>query len=203
MYPDIFNDKYPELNNLREASQVDVHKVSKFLDAKKTLKYMDPKTDDGFTQPIPIKMKTAVKCVPYMPSDNRRENIEEIVKKYKEKLDYLADQKDLWKILRNELTEKRQLNIMLKVLKNNLIFLKDSHNLDIYRSREEVEYIARTILKYCKECQILAVLQPIYIKLLFTLEVIMKELEIEDGCSHGKRRDAAMGAQEEAQSGWA
>lgn len=149
--PEIYNETFPELNNLREWSQVDVHSICRFYDNKKSQKYLNPKTDDGYTKQPKLTLSTAVRCLNYMPDENRRENIKEIVKKYTKVLDEIADQKDIWKKIRHELTDRRQTKVMLKVLKNNLLFLNDPDALNIYKTREQVEYIARTVLRYSKE----------------------------------------------------
>jgi len=91
--PDIFNNIFPELNNLREASMVDVHNICRFFDTKKSLNYIDPKTKDGYTIPPMLHIATAVKCLPFMPDENRKEDIEKIVRKYTKELDDIADQK--------------------------------------------------------------------------------------------------------------
>ena len=121
LYPEIFNDRFPELNNLRVATQVDLHRVGEFNEAKKSPKFKEPKTADGYSVTPNISFNTAARLIPYMPDDDRRENFDQIVQKYKQKLDDLRDQKDVWKQIRNELTEERQTKLMLKVIKNNLV----------------------------------------------------------------------------------
>ena len=93
MNPDIYNEIFPELTNLREASMVDVHSIWRFYDAKKSHKYENPKTTNGYTIPPKLSLSTAVRCIPYMPNNGRRENIEEIVQKYTKVLDDLSNQK--------------------------------------------------------------------------------------------------------------
>lgn len=132
-YPELFTDKFPELLNLRQAAQVDVHNLTKFQEAKKTMRFLNPNSQDGYRIKPKLKFNIATRCIKFMPNEDRREDIAALVEKYKQKLDDIRNQIDLWKIIKHELTDRRQTKIMLKVLKNNLVFLSQPEELDIYR----------------------------------------------------------------------
>ena len=96
---------------------VDVHRVGEFQEVQRNLRFLEGKTEYGYSIKQPIRGRVMMRWANYLPDDNRREDLDELIRSYNDKLEYALNQKDAWKEIRHEITHKRQTKIMLKVLK--------------------------------------------------------------------------------------
>ena len=55
LYPELYIDQFPELINLREAAMVDVHRVGEFQEVQRNLRFLEGKTEYGYSIKQPIR----------------------------------------------------------------------------------------------------------------------------------------------------